>query len=146
MSRGELEEALQIVADYFPESIIQVARVIRAGNRQHNGDAPVLFWDRSKSSQHFKKGLGHWAQRGEIDEDDTRHTAKAAWRVLADLQLEEEGHGAPVCPAAQRAPTTYGELIPHQLAAMMLRDGVIKPDDDTGTTPAEPPRAGEGGN
>ena len=44
-------------------------------------------------------------ERGSLDTDGTRHTAKAAWRVLALLQIELELAGAPqargstgVCP------------------------------------------------
>lgn len=116
---AELRDALAIVADYFPEGVKELARVCREGNKQHNGDSQVLFWDRSKSSAHFQKGLGHWARRGQRDTDDTRHTGKAAWRVLADLQIECERDGASMAPAALRAP------MPHGIAAAMQRDGIV---------------------
>ncbi|TWI04823.1 hypothetical protein IP90_00961 [Luteimonas cucumeris] len=134
-----LADALQIAADYFPAAIIELAKVCRAGNRQHNGDAPILYWNRSRSSEHFEKGIGHWSKRGRSDLDGTRHVSKASWRALADCQLEMERLGAAVCPAALRAPPVqYGEVIPHLRAAEILRDRVLADDDAHDTNPVSP--------
>jgi hypothetical protein len=130
----ELRAALAIVADYFPAAVKELARVCKAGNRQHNDDAAVLFWDRSKSSAHFTKGVRHWTRRGERDDDGTRHTGKASWRALADLQIECERDGAPIAPAALRAP------MPHGIAAAMVRDGIVsKPPNCDGHHAMEAP-------
>lgn len=77
------------VLDYFPRAIAAVARLSVAGNRQHNGDAP-LHWDRSKSRDHADCIARHLIDRGTIDTDGQRHSAKVAWRALAALELELE--------------------------------------------------------
>lgn len=144
----ELVDALQIVADYFPDALIELAKVCRAGNRQHNGDSEILFWDRSKSATHFTKGVRHWTRRGEVDSDGTLHTAKAGWRALADLQLEREQAGAPIAPAALRAPLPYGELLPHSRAREIERDILRQKaeadDDNPGYDPIAPAGAQSG--
>lgn len=77
------------VIDYFPLALAEVARVSQAGNDQHNPGQP-LHWARGKSSDHADCALRHLVERGTIDTDGGRHTAKAAWRVLALLQEEME--------------------------------------------------------
>lgn len=77
------------VLDYFPDAIAAVAEVSRIGNEQHNPGQP-LHWERSKSTDHADCAGRHLLERGKIDTDGGRHTAKAAWRVLAILQLEIE--------------------------------------------------------
>ena len=85
-------KALPIITgclDYFPDALLAVAAVSKAGNDQHNpGEA--LHWSREKSSDHADTAGRHLMQRGMIDSDGQRHTAKAAWRILAMLQLEIE--------------------------------------------------------
>ena len=63
--------------DYFPNALIEVARLSLVGNRQHNGDAP-LHWDRSKSGDESDALMRHFLQRGTIDTDGIRHSAKVA--------------------------------------------------------------------
>ncbi len=75
--------------DYFPDALLAVARVSKAGNDQHNPGQP-LRWSREKSNDHADAAGRHLLQRGTLDTDGERHTAKAAWRVLAMLQLEIE--------------------------------------------------------
>lgn len=141
----ELTDALQIAADYFPDALIELAKVCRAGNKQHNGDSTVLYWNRTRSSEHFEKGIGHWSKRGKVDTDNTRHVAKASWRALADSQLEAERLGAPVCPAALRAPPVqYGEIVPHSRAAEILRDIGMQDDDAPIYNPTAPAGAQSG--
>ena len=77
------------VADYFPLALAEVARVSWAGNRQHNGDAP-LHWDRTKSLDHADCIARHLIDRKSRDSDGMRHSAKLAWRALALLQTELE--------------------------------------------------------
>lgn len=81
MARGAL--------DYFKNAIADVARVSYIGNKQHNGDAP-MHWAREKSTDHADCIVRHLADRGTLDDDGLRHSAKAAWRALALLQLEIE--------------------------------------------------------
>ena len=77
------------VIDYFPNAIIEVARVSKIGNDQHNPGEP-LHWDRSKSQDQADALMRHFIERGTVDKDGVRHSAKLAWRALALLQLEIE--------------------------------------------------------
>lgn len=86
------------VLDYFPDAIVAIARVSFEGNEQHNPGLP-LHWDRSKSADEADTMQRHFAQRGTRDKDGTRHTAKAAWRMLAYLQKEIEAERTPTPPA-----------------------------------------------
>lgn len=91
-SNAEARKVLPIctgVLDYFPDALAAVAAVSKAGNDQHNAGQP-LHWDRSKSTDHADSLLRHLAERGTVDSDGTRHSAKIAWRALALLQLEIE--------------------------------------------------------
>jgi hypothetical protein len=77
------------VLDYFPLALAEVARISKAGNDQHNPGQP-LHWARGKSSDHADCIARHLIQRGAIDSDGQRHSAKLAWRALALLQEEIE--------------------------------------------------------
>jgi hypothetical protein len=77
------------VLKYFPDAIMEVARCSWAGNQQHHADKP-LHWDREKSNDHLDALARHLIQAGQMDDDNIRHSAKVAWRALANLQLEIE--------------------------------------------------------
>lgn len=77
------------VLDYFPDAIAEVAEVSLAGNKQHTF-GPPLRWVRDRSVDHADSAVRHLMDRGTKDVDGRRHTAKAAWRILALLQLEIE--------------------------------------------------------
>lgn len=77
------------VVDYFPDALAEVARVSKIGNDQHNPGEP-LHWSKDKSNDHPDALLRHLMQRGTVDVDGTRHSAKVAWRALALLQTEIE--------------------------------------------------------
>lgn len=77
------------VLDYFPLALAEVARVSLAGNKQHHDGQP-LHWDKSKSMDHADSLVRHLLERGTLDTDGMRHTAKVAWRALALLQIELE--------------------------------------------------------
>jgi hypothetical protein len=78
------------VLDYFPDAIAAVAHVSWLGSQQHNPGAP-MHWDRSKSTDEDNALIRHFIQRGTLDKDGIRHSAKVAWRALALLQKEIEG-------------------------------------------------------
>ena len=75
------------VLDYFPDALLVVAEISRAGNEQHHPGQP-LHWDKSKSTDEADALLRHLIDRGTLDTDGMRHTGKVAWRALALLQRE----------------------------------------------------------
>lgn len=99
------------VLDYFPGALAEVARVSLAGNRQHG--LATLHWDKSKSSDEADALVRHLMERGKLDTDGMRHSAKVAWRALALLQRELDsehqswGVGAGVDPD-----DTVGQEVP----------------------------------
>ena len=80
------------VIKYFPDALVEVAKTSWMGNQQHHPDK-TLHWDRSKSTDELDALTRHLFQSGTIDVDGIKHSAKVAWRALANLQkeLEEEG-------------------------------------------------------
>lgn len=77
---------------YFPDALAAVAHVSKVGNDQHNPGEP-LHWARGKSMDQLDCCIRHLLDHGTgtpIDSDGVRHLAKAAWRVLAELQLSIE--------------------------------------------------------
>lgn len=77
------------VLNYFPDAIKAVSRCSFIGNEQHNPGTP-LHWDRSKSGDEKDALVRHLLDAGTIDTDGIRHSAKVAWRALANLQKEIE--------------------------------------------------------
>jgi len=101
------------VLDYFTSALIEVAKVSQTGNDQHNPGQP-LHWARGKSQDQADTMLRHFVERGTIDSDGMRHSAKMAWRALAILQLELEAFGAPIARGAKvdeipQVPTTVND-------------------------------------
>jgi hypothetical protein len=102
------------VLDYFPDALAAIARVSKIGNEQHNPGSP-LHWDRSKSTDEADALMRHFIERGKMDADGLRHSAKMAWRALALLQKELENEVAmdrqlrSVClPQAGAAASQFG--------------------------------------
>jgi hypothetical protein len=77
------------VLDYFPKALAEVAYVSYLGNLQHLPGQP-LHWDRTKSSDEADALIRHFTQRGSVDSDGGRHSAKLVWRALALLEKEME--------------------------------------------------------
>lgn len=95
---------------YFPKALVEVTKVCVAGNVQHNPElAPTdINWTRHKSADQLNTALRHMidhATSGPIDAEPpevlaiidaagetggTYHLAKAAWRILAELELTIE--------------------------------------------------------
>lgn len=88
------------VLDYFPDALAAVAEVSRVGNEQHNPGQP-LHWAKEKSTDHADCISRHLIDRGLLDVDGTRHSAKVAWRALALLQIEIENEATPAVPVRQ---------------------------------------------
>lgn len=82
--------------DYFPAALAEVAHLSKIGNDQHNPGQP-MHHARGKSTDHADCIARHLLERGTIDTDGIRHSAKVAWRALAQLQEElEREAGAPL--------------------------------------------------
>ena len=81
------------VIKYFPRALATIAEVSRIGNEQHNPGKP-LHWDRSKSGDELDALTRHLFEAGTIDSDGVRHSAKLAWRALANLEKELEQENA----------------------------------------------------
>lgn len=92
-SRKQIPLAMGLLA-YFPNALAAVARVSQKGNDKHNPGQP-LHWSREKSNDHLDSSVRHITERVSIgplaaDEDGEPALAHAAWRILAQLQLDEE--------------------------------------------------------
>lgn len=82
--------------DYFPDALAAVAELSFAGNQKHNPGEPI-HWARSKSGDEADALMRHFVERGAIDTDGHRHSAKVAWRALALLQKElEQANNLPI--------------------------------------------------
>lgn len=79
--------------DYFPNAVVEVAKVSKFGNDKHNPGQP-LHWSRHKSNDHRDCVVRHIMQAGEIGPDGIRHSAEAAWRAMANLEEELIAAGA----------------------------------------------------
>lgn len=119
---------------YFPAALAKVAHHSYKGNEKHNPGQP-LHHDRAKSDDEPDALVRHLMEGDYVG---------CAWRALSLLQKHCEANGAPVAPAARNAKPAPPLIVSPTVAAMMLRDGVIKPDDDQGTAEAEPPRVPTG--
>jgi len=84
--------------DYFPDALLAVAELSKKGNDQHNPGQP-LHWAKEKSADEADALVRHLIDRGKIDSDGIRHSAKVAWRALALLQREIDAErGVAVTP------------------------------------------------
>ena len=82
--------------DYFPDALAEVAYVSMVGNEKHN-PGQELHWSKGTSDDHADCVIRHLLDRGTWDEVEingkvyrVRHSAYAAWRALANLQIEIE--------------------------------------------------------
>lgn len=89
---SETRKALPLATgllDYFPDALVDVARLSRIGNDKHNPGQP-LHWSRGKANDHADCIMRHMIDRGSVDVDGVLHDTKVAWRALAQLQLAIE--------------------------------------------------------
>lgn len=87
-SRKETPMARGLV-DYFPRALAAVSHVSFVANEQHNPGQP-MHWSKGKSADHADCIMRHLVERGTVDDDTLRHSAKLAWRALALLETELE--------------------------------------------------------
>lgn len=81
--------------EYFPDAFLEMVRVSVDGNKQHN-PGERLHWAREKSTDQLNTALRHQIDYGtgvHYDVDGRHHLAKAAWRLLAQVQLDLEAAG-----------------------------------------------------
>jgi hypothetical protein len=120
--------------DYFPDALMEVAKVSLAGNRQHLPGQP-LRWAKEKSRDEADALLRHLIDRGKRDTDGMRHSAKVAWRALALLQREiEQERGYGYDPATN----TWRQLASPPAEAEPLVPRRVEPEPSSGFTPWQP--------
>lgn len=107
------------VLDYFPDAIAEVASVSRLGNEQHNPGQP-LHWAKEKSADHADCIVRHLVERGTLDVDGSRHSAKLAWRALALLQTEIESE-VPARPEEPFLVELRGKIVAMPSPAAVVR-------------------------
>lgn len=126
---------LAAVWNYFDLALIEVAKVIYGGNQQHNPGSKEMVWDRSKSTDQEECLQRHFLDRGTLDTDGLRHTAKMAWRALAMLQLEMEAAlAAEPSRASRGVPTTTLRPVEWSPRQLELLFGDDTPSQDTSPT------------
>lgn len=134
---------------YFPLAIIELVKVAVVGNEQHN-PGERLHWARGKSMDQLNTAMRHIFDHGmgNVYDDDgrTMHLAKAAWRLLAEVQLRCEARAreaeAPSKPAPAShevqavRPAVVADLRPASLvpAPGFMFDGPACGPDDFGGT------------
>jgi len=87
---------------YFPDTWAEIAKVSVLGNKQH-GLGAKLHFARDVSTDHLNKVMRHCLDHeagNVLDSDGTRHLAKAAWRILAALQVSIEADTGVIAPSA----------------------------------------------
>lgn len=102
--------------NYFPDAWLEVVRVARLGNEQHNPGEP-LHWARGKSTDQMNAAFNHIFDYGfgeRRDVDGAYHLAKAVWRLMAQLQLDLEQRHQKVPESVNGAADRFAELQPHQ--------------------------------
>lgn len=90
-ARKETPVATGVLA-YFPDAIAEVAKVCYIGNEQHNPGQP-LHWARSKSTDQLDAAVRHimdYLKGARRDPKGNLVLAQAAWRILAQAQLDTE--------------------------------------------------------
>jgi hypothetical protein len=119
------------VLKYFPDAIIAVAQLSKVGNDQHNPGQP-LHWAREKSTDHGDCIVRHQIDAGTLDTDGIRHSAKVAWRALAQLQVEIEASRAKVADveADLEEIRARRKAVLEQLKGMVTLPAPRKPNTD----------------
>ena len=102
------------LTQYFPDAIAELVKVSVAGNAQHNPGQP-LHWARGKSTDQMDAAMRHLFDHGvgiRFGADGQRTLAQAAWRLLAQLQLDLEREAAvnELGAAIDPLPATTGRL------------------------------------
>ena len=84
------------LTQYFPDAIAELVKVSVAGNAQHTPGQP-LHWARGKSTDQMDAAMRHLFDHGSgirFGADGQRTLAQAAWRLMAQLQLDIEAEAS----------------------------------------------------
>lgn len=74
---------------YFPDAIVEVAKVSQRGNDQHNPGQP-LHWDRTKSTDESDAMARHFLEDFPDTSEGLEAASQTAWRAMARLQKKIE--------------------------------------------------------
>lgn len=121
------------LTQYFPDALVELTKVSVEGNKQHNPGEP-LHWARGKSMDQLNTAMRHLFDHGggaTFDEDGCMHLAKAAWRLLAEIQLLVEKR--------QKDTADFKRAAEFKVTAV----GIIEPDTDD--LPENTPKRAGGG-
>lgn len=106
--------------DYFPDALAEVAHVSQVANEQHN-PGQEMHWAKEKSTDHADCIVRHLVDRGTVDDDGLRHSAKVAWRALALLQVElDRGDACSHGEYANDCVKSHGPISDHAAALRNL--------------------------
>jgi hypothetical protein len=122
----ERERGLVGALDHFRDALCEIARIILAGQKQHG----TTGWDRAKSTDEESTLLRHFLERGTLDTDGVRHSAKVAWRALALLQKEIEAARGDGVISRGSYDSTKGETAPGVTAHDTVREMPAVTDAD----------------
>ena len=98
---------------YFPHAMVEVAKLSKRGNDQHNPGKP-LHWDRSKSGDELDALARHLlgTTMAENVEDELEDATAVAWRAMAHLEklceLRDKGQN-PKFPKITPGETMWSE-------------------------------------
>lgn len=76
------------VLEFFPRALAEVAKVSVAGAKQRNSKSLVPPSGEVTTGEHADCLVRHLLDRGTLDNDGVRHSAKVAWRALSLLEQE----------------------------------------------------------
>jgi hypothetical protein len=113
------------LTEYFPDAILELVKVSVAGNMQHNPGEP-MHWARGKSMDQLNTAQRHmwdYATTGPYNDEPPlppeilaaiggeppMHLANAAWRLLAQIQLDCESRAAAYAASAQDSVELFPE-------------------------------------
>ena len=95
---------------YFPDAMIEVAKLSKVGNDQHNPGQP-LHWAKEKSGDELDALVRHMiddASGVPVDTDGIDHAVKMAWRAMANLQRLCDARKAAEAPEFEDGPEFAG--------------------------------------
>jgi hypothetical protein len=133
------------LTQYFPDAIAALVEVSVVGNAQHNPGEP-MHWSRGKSSDQMDAAMRHLFDHGcglRFGHDGQRTLAQAAWRLMAQLQLDLEKEAAVLASGAaidNRPSVYYPPVVNSPTQHRGNQDGSVRQYQEG----CNAPRSGEG--